>query len=73
MASEAFHALEVSGLSYHYPSGGRGIDDISLTISKGQMLAITGRIASGKSTLLRSMLGLLPQDKGERRWNGGDY
>jgi ATP-binding cassette subfamily B protein len=30
---------------------------------------ITGRVASGKTTLLRVLLGLLPRDTGELRWN----
>ena len=31
---------------------------------------ITGRIGAGKTTLLRAVLGLLPRDAGEIRWNG---
>jgi len=31
---------------------------------------ITGRIAAGKTTLLHVLLGLLPYDAGEIRWNG---
>jgi ATP-binding cassette subfamily B protein len=31
---------------------------------------ITGRIGAGKTTLLRVLLGLLPKDSGEIRWNG---
>jgi len=68
--SEAFHDLEIRELSYHYPSSGRGVDHASFVVKKGQMVAITGRIASGKSTLLRSLLGLLPRDSGELLWNG---
>ncbi len=30
---------------------------------------ITGRIGAGKTTLLRALLGLLPADSGEVRWN----
>jgi ATP-binding cassette, subfamily B, bacterial len=31
---------------------------------------ITGRVGAGKTTLLRVLLGLLPRDAGELRWNG---
>ena len=31
---------------------------------------ITGRVGAGKTTLLRVLLGLLPMDGGEIRWNG---
>ncbi len=62
--------LEVTGLTYHYPESGRGIEDINLRLERGSFTVITGRIGSGKTTLLRVLLGLLPKDAGEIRWNG---
>ena len=62
--------LEVRGLSYHYPDGGRGVDDIELTVPRGSFQVITGRVGSGKSTALRALLGLVTREKGEIRWNG---
>lgn len=62
--------LTVTGLTYRYPSSGRGIQDVSLTLRRGTFTVITGRIGSGKTTLLRALLGLLPRDAGEIRWNG---
>jgi len=62
--------LVVNGLSYTHPSSGRGIHDISFTIKRGDFVVITGRIGSGKTTLVRSLLGLLPNDSGEIYWNG---
>lgn len=38
--------------------------DVSLTVSKGDFLAITGPNGGGKTTLLRLMLGLLTPDRG---------
>lgn len=67
------HRLEVlaaNNLTYHYPESGRGIDGINLHLRQGSLTVITGRVASGKTTLLRVLLGLLPQEKGEIRWNG---
>jgi ABC-type transport system involved in cytochrome c biogenesis ATPase subunit len=32
--------------------------------------SVTGRIGSGKSCLLRTLLGLLTRDEGEIYWNG---
>jgi len=66
----ALQTLEVKGLTYHFPETGRGVEDISLLISKGEFVVITGRVASGKTTLLQALLGLLPPQSGEVFWNG---
>jgi ATP-binding cassette subfamily B protein len=70
VAEEALQRLEVKGLSYEYPNSRNGIHDIGFKIKRGQLLVITGRIGSGKSTLVRSLLGLLPATAGTIRWNG---
>jgi ATP-binding cassette subfamily B protein len=62
--------LTVTGLTYHHPDSGRGIENINLTIKRGSFTVITGRIGSGKTTLLRTLLGLLPKEAGKIRWNG---
>lgn len=64
------NTLEAQGLTYHFPSTGRGISDISFQLKKGSFTVITGRVGSGKTTLLRVLLGLLPKDKGSIYWNG---
>ncbi|MCL6454720.1 MAG: ABC transporter ATP-binding protein/permease [Alicyclobacillus sp.] len=67
---DAFQLLEVEGLSYTYPGSSNGITNIDLRLRRGEFLVITGRIGSGKSTLVRTLLGLLPKSKGTIRWNG---
>lgn len=62
--------LEAQGLSYRYPETGRGISNINLTLKRGTFTVVTGMIGSGKTTLVRTLLGLLPAEKGEIRWNG---
>lgn len=62
--------LEVKGLSYHYSDTGRGIENISFSLMRDSLTVITGRIASGKTTLLQTLLGLLPGEEGEIYWNG---
>ncbi len=62
--------LEIDELSYQHAQNSHGIKDIRLTIRRGSFTVITGRIGSGKSTFLRVLLGLLPRDSGEVRWNG---
>jgi ATP-binding cassette subfamily B protein len=63
-------ALEAVGLTYRHPVGDRGIEDVSLRLRRGQFVVVTGRIGAGKTTLLRALLGLLPAERGEIRWNG---
>lgn len=67
---DRLETLEVSGLTCVHPSTGRGIHDIDLTLHRGEMVVITGRIGAGKTTFLRALLGLLPTQGGEVRWNG---
>ena len=62
--------LEVHNLTYRYPSTGRGIEGVNLSIPRGSLTVITGRVAAGKTTLLRALLGLLLRDTGDIRWNG---
>jgi ATP-binding cassette subfamily B protein len=62
--------VEAVGLTYRYPESGRGIEDVSLRLPRGGVTVVTGRIGAGKTTLLRVLLGLLPADRGELRWNG---
>jgi ATP-binding cassette, subfamily B, bacterial len=62
--------LATRGLSFAYPTSGKGIEDVDVVVPKGHFVVITGRIGSGKTTLLRTILGLLPADSGEVAWNG---
>lgn len=62
--------LEAQGLSYQYPETGRGISNINLRLARGTFTVVTGMIGSGKTTLVRTLLGLLPAETGEIRWNG---
>jgi len=73
VAIEKLRQLEAVGLTYHFgraTGDGAGIDDISITVRRGEFTVVTGRVGAGKTTLLRVLLGLLPHDSGEIRWNG---
>ncbi|HEY4383020.1 MAG TPA: ABC transporter ATP-binding protein, partial [Ktedonobacteraceae bacterium] len=69
VAEDRLRTLQVTDLAYRYPETTHGIHDINLTLTRGTFTVITGRISSGKTTLLQVLLGLLPRDKGEIRWN----
>ena len=72
-AIEKLRRLDAVGLTYHFGRAageGAGIDDISFTVRRGEFTVVTGRVGAGKTTLLRVLLGLLPRDGGEIRWNG---
>jgi len=72
-AVEPLRRLEVSRLSYRHRRDDAlspGIEGISFAVDRGRFTVITGRIGAGKTTLLRALLGLLPADAGEIRWNG---
>lgn len=61
--------ITATGLTYHHPETGAGIDDIALELPCGTLTVVTGRVGSGKTTLLRTFLGLLPPERGEVRWD----
>ncbi|MFD2700678.1 ABC transporter ATP-binding protein [Paenibacillus shunpengii] len=68
--TEKLREVTVRNLTYQYPNSNHGIKDVNLQLKRGQFLVITGRIGSGKSTLVRAMLGLLPKQAGSIQWNG---
>ena len=67
---EPLHVLEAIGLTHRDARTGRGIEGVNLKLRRGSLTVVTGRIGSGKSTLVRALIGLLPRDAGEIRWNG---
>ena len=61
--------LEVQNLSFTYPDGKNVYNDISFTAEPGQIIGVTGPVASGKSTFGRTFLCEYPYE-GSIRYNG---
>ncbi len=62
--------LTISGLTYRYDGNTAGIAEVDLKIPAGSFTVVTGQIGSGKTTLVQTLLGVLPKQGGEIRWNG---
>jgi oligopeptide/dipeptide ABC transporter ATP-binding protein len=52
--------LEIRGLSVHGPHGQTILDGVDLVLRAGEVSGIVGETGSGKTTVLNSVLGLLP-------------
>jgi iron complex transport system ATP-binding protein len=61
--------LAVEDLSYGYPGHVVG-RDISFSVGAGEVLCVLGRNGEGKSTLFKTILGLLPPRAGAVRVDG---
>jgi len=58
-------AIELRGVTYRVEGGATLVDNLNLTVERGEMLILLGRSGSGKTTSLRLMNGLLPTSSGE--------
>lgn len=57
--------IRVQDLWHRYTAGNTALKGVTLSFQPGEMAAIMGRNASGKSTLLKHMIGLLKPTRGE--------
>lgn len=65
--------IRLEEVSYRYPGKDRAaVNAVSLTLRRGEILAVVGVNGSGKSTLTRLVTGIYLADKGRVVWNGID-
>ncbi|WP_442802887.1 ABC transporter ATP-binding protein [Streptomyces sp. BSE6.1] len=65
--------IRLEEVVYRYPGKEEpAVDGVSLTLERGQILAVVGANGSGKSTLTRLLTGIYLPDKGRVTWNGTD-
>ena len=61
--------LNVSGINQYY-GGSHILRDVSLSASLGKVTVVLGRNGVGKTTLLKSLMGLVPIKSGAIEWKG---
>ncbi len=63
--------LEITGLSAHYGRI-RALDNVSIEIGEGELVALVGANGAGKTTLLRVISGIRPASAGRVLFDGKD-
>ena len=67
------NCIELKNVSFSYPNKDKkAIEDINLSIRKGETIALIGENGSGKTTLSKIILGLYEADEGSVLWDGSD-
>ncbi len=68
----ALKKITFSGLNFSYGGGSKVIDDIALTIRRGERIAIVGKTGCGKTTLIKLLLRLYEVEEGTVLYNDND-
>ncbi|PCI42941.1 MAG: ABC transporter ATP-binding protein [Moraxellaceae bacterium] len=63
--------LEISNLKAYYGNT-QVLYNVNLSLQQGEIVSLMGRNGMGKSTTIRSILGLMPHCEGELFFNGND-
>ncbi len=55
--------LDIRGISKYFP-GVRALHNVSLSLRRGEIMALLGENGAGKSTLIKALTGVYPKDEG---------
>ncbi|MBO0756346.1 MAG: ATP-binding cassette domain-containing protein, partial [Bradyrhizobiaceae bacterium] len=64
MTASAEPILRLVGLTRHF-DGVTAVDDISMTINKGETVGLVGPNGAGKTTLVNLVTGFVPKTSGQ--------
>ena len=65
--------LQISDLSFRYPSGKLALSGVSLSVAAGELVVVLGSNGCGKSTLLRCITRILTPQTGRILVDGEDF
>jgi ATP-binding cassette subfamily B protein/ATP-binding cassette subfamily C protein len=66
-----FEKISASGVSFSYPGmDALALDDVTVEIGRGEVIALVGENGSGKTTLAKVLAGLYRPSSGEVTWDG---
>jgi ATP-binding cassette subfamily B protein len=72
-APDILERIEIDGVTFGYPDTARAaLDDVSIEIGAGEIVALVGENGSGKTTLAKLIAGLYEPERGRILWNGRD-
>ncbi|MEV8507611.1 ATP-binding cassette domain-containing protein [Actinoplanes sp. NPDC051475] len=72
-APPGFTELRLDEVTFAYPDADRpAVRDVSMTLRRGEIIALVGENGSGKSTLAGLLAGLYRPQTGRIRWDGRD-
>lgn len=72
--AEPLKIIKLENITYQYPNENqKAVNNVNLTIKKGNTIAIVGENGSGKTTLSKIIAGLYTPTTGTIRWNNQNY
>ncbi|MEU4365744.1 ABC transporter ATP-binding protein [Micromonospora chersina] len=70
---DGFERIDLDRVSLRYPdTEAAAVDEVSLTVRRGEVIALVGENGSGKTTLAKLIAGLYRPTAGVIRWDGVD-